>query len=327
MHVRHGRKVLVVALGLLLLMGLVSRQGSAAQAQPHMNLTAASSPRVNYILFFGPSPVNLTTMADKYMWVIAEIQNGSAAQVVTVTAEASGAPAGCDQTIQLILPGAETFSMLAGEYKFVLYRARYHCYAPAYLGVLPLEVELCVSAASGSHCLDKPRNLIIFEPPYERRYDMNDDAREWAYCAGGCLYEWVDWELYAERDTWTSASLTALGWLRHGIKWLWYWSHDHVVDLYPEWGTDVDHGYMGQRGTEELGGYMPGIGGGSYGYTTDTAGCHSGMSDHLVADNCGHVRRAFVDPQFTTFGYMWCREYPGTSCSPLGVRLEIVWTR
>jgi hypothetical protein len=157
-----------------------------------------------------------------------------------------------------------------------------------------------------------------------------NDARTWTRCTQWyCRSEWVEWRLWATDDgcRWGQGML-GLDWLSHGTTWFDYFSRDHEVALFPQWSTDVEHGSSGHRVTDSLGGYMPyGPGyGGSYGYTTDTSGCHEpGITDDLTEDNCGHVGQAYVDPLFTTTGFMWCYESPGTWCDPSMTPLDIAW--
>jgi hypothetical protein len=100
---------------------------------------------VKHCFKFGPAPSNLSDEQGRYMWAICEIGNLDAyANVATISMDVTGAPAGCDQLEQLILPGQETFMMNAGEQKWVLYRMRYECHDPATPDVYNLSVSFCV---------------------------------------------------------------------------------------------------------------------------------------------------------------------------------------
>ena len=65
------------------------------------------------------------------------------AEGVSISIDVTGAPAGCSQLEQLILPGQETFLLPAGEQKWILYRMRYECHAPATPSIYSLNVQFC----------------------------------------------------------------------------------------------------------------------------------------------------------------------------------------
>jgi len=95
---------------------------------------------------FGPAPANLSDTQGRYMWVICEIGNGEPyPEVVEMSLSVTGAPLGCDQVQHLVLPGMESFYVTAEEQKWVLYRERFECHAPAIENVYPLDVVFCVS--------------------------------------------------------------------------------------------------------------------------------------------------------------------------------------
>jgi hypothetical protein len=78
------------------------------------------------------------------MWVICEIGNLEPyVEGVIVGMDITGAPAGCSQLEQLVLPGQETFLLQPNEQKWILYRMRYECHNPASPGVYTLNVSFC----------------------------------------------------------------------------------------------------------------------------------------------------------------------------------------
>ncbi len=104
---------------------------------------------VKYCLKFGPAPINLSDSGGAYMWVLCEIGNFSGhddaviitdpANLVTVTL-----PNGCTKSTVLLIPGRIDFVLLAGEQKFVLYRTRFECHAPAVEQPLSLSVTVSI---------------------------------------------------------------------------------------------------------------------------------------------------------------------------------------
>jgi hypothetical protein len=99
---------------------------------------------VKHCFKFGPAPANLSDTQGRYMWAICEIGNLEPyVQAVTIGMDVAGAPNGCTQIEQLILPGLETFLLQPGEQKWVLYRMRYECHAPATASVYSLNVQFC----------------------------------------------------------------------------------------------------------------------------------------------------------------------------------------
>jgi hypothetical protein len=102
---------------------------------------------VKHCFKFGPAPANLSDTTGRYMWAICEIGNPQPyLETATISMDVTGAPAGCTQIEQLILPGQETFYLNPGEQKWVLYRMRYECHDPATPDVYNLNVEFCADA-------------------------------------------------------------------------------------------------------------------------------------------------------------------------------------
>jgi hypothetical protein len=113
--------------------------GSGDACDPDIHL------QIKYCLKFGPAPANLSDTAGTYLWVICEIGNEEPDSVITdMSLDVSGAPTGCTQLEQLVLPGQETFQMAAEEQKWVLYRERFECHDPAVQGISTLHVTFCV---------------------------------------------------------------------------------------------------------------------------------------------------------------------------------------
>jgi hypothetical protein len=105
---------------------------------------------VKYCLKFGPAPVNLSDNGGAYMWVLCEIGNLSGHDdSVTITSAANlltwTPPAGCTATTALLIPGATSFVLLAGEQKFVLYRTKFECHAPATQQVLGISITVTIN--------------------------------------------------------------------------------------------------------------------------------------------------------------------------------------
>ena len=140
---------------------------------------------VKYCLKFGPAPVNISDTQGKYLWTICEIGNTSSMdEVVTISLDVAGVPAGCDMLQQLILPGQDTFVLEGpqgidndldgltdedpidgidndsdtsidedppeGEQKFVLFRNRLECHEDGSEGIYPLAISACVDPAAAN---------------------------------------------------------------------------------------------------------------------------------------------------------------------------------
>jgi hypothetical protein len=104
---------------------------------------------VKYCLKFGPAPVNLSDNGGAYMWVLCEIGNFSGHNdAVVITAAAAllswTPPTGCTATTVLLIPGATSFVLLEDEQKFVLYRTKFECHAPATEQVIPISVTVSI---------------------------------------------------------------------------------------------------------------------------------------------------------------------------------------
>jgi hypothetical protein len=100
-----------------------------------------------YITVLGPAAVNLSDFNGRYMWVIGEMGNASTeTQQVQISISITGPwPNDCDPIeVDLILPGQDTFLMLAGEQKFQVFRVRFECHAPATQQVVTLDIEKCI---------------------------------------------------------------------------------------------------------------------------------------------------------------------------------------
>jgi hypothetical protein len=102
---------------------------------------------VKYIILVGPAAVNLSDNNGRYMWVIAEVGNNSNhAELVTVAMSiAEGVPAGCTRDIVMVLPGQTQFVMAADEQKFIVWRVRYECHAPAGIQVINQTVTVTIT--------------------------------------------------------------------------------------------------------------------------------------------------------------------------------------
>jgi hypothetical protein len=116
---------------------------------------------VKYCLKFGPAPINLSDNGGAYMWVLCEVGNFSGHDdSVVITAANSllsnigildddappGGPDadGCFSTSSLLIPGRTDFVLLEDEQKFVLYRVRFECHAPAVEQVIPITVTVSI---------------------------------------------------------------------------------------------------------------------------------------------------------------------------------------
>jgi hypothetical protein len=102
---------------------------------------------VKYIVLIGPAAVNLSDTNGRYMWVMAEVGNFSSHnELVTVSISiAEAVPTGCTRTIVLILPGQAQFILIVGEQKFIVWRVRYECHAPATSQVINQTVQVCIA--------------------------------------------------------------------------------------------------------------------------------------------------------------------------------------
>jgi hypothetical protein len=86
----------------------------------------------------------------------------------------------------------------------------------------------------------------------------------------------------------------------------------------------VEYGPWWDRETEWLGGCSPDPGGCS-GHTTEGT-CHGPIyTNDATWDACGDVDERFVDPEFNTYGYIWCIPTPGVECTTYGIRLDVFW--
>ncbi|MCJ7509923.1 MAG: hypothetical protein MUP14_03430 [Dehalococcoidia bacterium] len=163
----------------------------------------------------------------------------------------------------------------------------------------------------------------------EREGDSVSDYRYWEVCTWWCEGEWVEWELSAVGDLCTygwSDSEVRLSWLGHGLTWRHYYSGGgHRVRLAPQWGTKVEYGPFWDRETEYLGGCSPDPGG-CWGHTTESICTGPGITDDWTSDACGDVDEWFVDPEFNTYGYIWCIPGAGVDCKTDWVRLDVDWS-
>jgi hypothetical protein len=104
---------------------------------------------VKYCLKFGPAPVNLSDNGGAYMWVLCEVGNFSGHDdTVTITSAANlltwTPPTGCTAVTSLLIPGQTTFVLLEDEQKFVLYRTKFECHAPAIEQTLSISVTVSI---------------------------------------------------------------------------------------------------------------------------------------------------------------------------------------
>jgi len=105
---------------------------------------------VKYCLKFGPAPVNLSDNGGAYMWVLCEVGNFSGHDDSVVITSAANlltwtAPAGCTAVTSLLIPGRTDFVLLEDEQKFVLYRTKFECHAPAIEQVIPISITVNIN--------------------------------------------------------------------------------------------------------------------------------------------------------------------------------------
>jgi len=120
---------------------------------------------------FGPAPVTISDYMGHYMWALGDVDNlGDHTESVSASLQITGKPAGCSQDVQLILPGQNPFTLFVLGQKWLLWRVRYECHAPAHGGIYPLQVTLCVDhvAHGGSDdpntandCQQRTKSLLI----------------------------------------------------------------------------------------------------------------------------------------------------------------------
>jgi hypothetical protein len=115
--------------------------------------TPSQDDGVKYCLKFGPAPINLSDNDGSYMWVLCEIGNFSGQDdAVVITAAANlltwSPPAGCTATTSLLIPGRVDFVLLEDEQKFVLYRTKFECHAPATEQVLSISITVSINHIS-----------------------------------------------------------------------------------------------------------------------------------------------------------------------------------
>jgi hypothetical protein len=98
-----------------------------------------------YITVLGPGAVNLSDTNGRYMWILGEMGNFSEKPervTISVTIDPDTI-AGCTIDVDLILPGQDTFILLAGEQKFQVYRVRFECHT-ASPQVVSMDIEKCI---------------------------------------------------------------------------------------------------------------------------------------------------------------------------------------
>lgn len=88
----------------------------------------------------------------------------------------------------------------------------------------------------------------------------------------------------------------------------------------------MEYGPFWDRDTQSLGSCFPEVGSGCSGYTTHETCTGPIITDNLTWDACGWVSRAFVDPEFNTYGYIWCVATGGVKCTTYGISLDVDWT-
>ncbi len=144
---------------------------------------------VKYCTKFGPAPVNLSDQGGSYMWVLCEIGNfsGHNDSVVITSASAlitSTLPNGCTKDPKLIIPGQTSFVLLKAEQKFILYRVKLECHAPATQQVIPITITVCIDhqlhpidpnpahhdadgddTNAANNCVTITQNIVIGPPP------------------------------------------------------------------------------------------------------------------------------------------------------------------
>jgi hypothetical protein len=128
---------------------------------------------IKYCLKFGPAPVNVSDTTGRYMWTICEIGNhGTLDEVVNISLDVDGVPAACDEVQGQILPGQARFALPAGEQKFLLWRNRFECHAPADEGLHTLTVAVCVDAEQ--QAVDHDGDTIAGNDPVNGADDNGD---------------------------------------------------------------------------------------------------------------------------------------------------------
>jgi hypothetical protein len=94
---------------------------------------------------FGPAPVNISDTVGAFTWIIAELANLSDQhELVRITFTGTQMPAGCEASEFRAVPAQPTFILAESEAKFLLYRLRYLCHAPAVDGTLAVTLALDV---------------------------------------------------------------------------------------------------------------------------------------------------------------------------------------
>jgi hypothetical protein len=104
---------------------------------------------VKYCLKFGPAPVNLSDNGGAYMWVLCEIGNFSGHDDSVIITDPAALltwtpPTGCTASTSLLIPGRVDFVLLEDEQKFVLYRTKFECHAPATEQVIPISITVSI---------------------------------------------------------------------------------------------------------------------------------------------------------------------------------------
>ncbi|MEX1193649.1 MAG: hypothetical protein WD904_09990 [Dehalococcoidia bacterium] len=129
-----------------------------------------------FITVLGPAAINLSDDNGRYAWVIGEMGNISDdVQQVSISISITyspALPAGCEADVDLILPGQDTFLMLANEQKFQVFRVRFECHAPAEQQVLTLTITKCIELLP-SDSMDDDGDTVVDE---DSRDGVDDDG-------------------------------------------------------------------------------------------------------------------------------------------------------
>jgi hypothetical protein len=137
-------------------------------------------PDVKSMIVLGPAAINLSDTNGRYMWVISEVGNFSA-HVETVQVALSITPAvpnGCDRVEQQILPGQSEFVMFAAEQKFVVWRVRYECHAPALPQVLAQTVEVSITHVNIGNGDEDPYHIATHNDHDPQHPNIGNTATE-----------------------------------------------------------------------------------------------------------------------------------------------------
>lgn len=150
----HTRFIPTVALAVLAILILSHAPDDGARAQ----FAAVHDIEVTSVETFGPAAVNISDTNGRYIWVVGYYANNSD-HTEMVNADLSipeDVPPGCEREIALIVPGQASRLIEPGDEKYMIWRVRYECHAPATFAVVRQTMTVGVTHCDPSTSLPGP---------------------------------------------------------------------------------------------------------------------------------------------------------------------------